>query len=116
MGIEARDAHKYRPNRERPKCRADSLPKACAATLAKAASCARMRPRLVLARGRKRMKKETINGATLAIAAVSIALAGTAPAAKAETTAARVHCLGVNSCKGKSDCHTPKNACKGMNS
>jgi uncharacterized membrane protein len=75
-----------------------------------------MRPRLVLAQGRKRMKKETIKGATLAIAAVSIALAGAAPAAKAETTAARVHCLGVNSCKGKSDCHTPKNACKGNNS
>ncbi len=61
------------------------------------------------------MKKQTINGATLAVAAVSIALAGAAPAAKAETTAARVHCLGANSCKGKSDCHSPKNACKGMN-
>ena len=28
----------------------------------------------------------------------------------------KVHCLGVNSCKGKADCHSPKNACKGMNS
>jgi hypothetical protein len=27
-----------------------------------------------------------------------------------------VRCFGVNSCKGKSDCHTPKNACKGSNS
>lgn len=62
------------------------------------------------------MKKESFNGATLAVAAVSIALAGAAPAAKAETTTAKVHCLGVNSCKGKSDCHSPKNACKGMNS
>jgi uncharacterized membrane protein len=61
------------------------------------------------------MKKETINGATLAIAAVSLVLAGTAPAAKAEATAGRVHCLGANGCQGKSDCHTPKNACKGKN-
>jgi uncharacterized membrane protein len=61
------------------------------------------------------MKKDALNGAALAVAAVSIALAGGAPAAKAESGAAKVHCLGVNSCKGKSDCHTPKNACKGMN-
>lgn len=61
------------------------------------------------------MKKETLNGATLAAAAVSIALAGAAPPAKAETAIARVHCLGANGCKGKSDCHTPKNACKGRN-
>lgn len=60
------------------------------------------------------MKKNAINGATLAIAAVSIALAGTAPVAKA-AAAGRVHCLGANGCKGKSDCHTPKNACKGRN-
>jgi hypothetical protein len=61
------------------------------------------------------MKKDMVNGSALAIAAVSIALAGAAPPAKAEPTTARVHCLGANSCKGKSDCHTPKNACKGNN-
>ncbi len=27
-----------------------------------------------------------------------------------------VHCSGVNSCKGTSDCKTAKNECKGMNS
>ena len=27
-----------------------------------------------------------------------------------------VHCSGVNSCKGSSDCKTAKNECKGMNS
>jgi uncharacterized membrane protein len=60
------------------------------------------------------MKNNTRSGAALAIAAVSLALAGAAtPAAAA--AAGKVHCLGVNSCKGKSDCHTPKNACKGMN-
>jgi hypothetical protein len=52
-------------------------------------------------------------GAALAITAISLALAGAVTPAVAQT--AKVHCLGVNSCKGKSDCHTPKNACKGMN-
>jgi hypothetical protein len=61
------------------------------------------------------MQKNAINGAALAVAAVSIVLAGTAPPAKAATTG-KVQCVGANSCKGKSDCHTPKNACKGMNS
>ncbi|MEO7107847.1 MAG: hypothetical protein ABIZ09_15840 [Rhodoferax sp.] len=27
-----------------------------------------------------------------------------------------VHCAGINSCKGTSDCKTAKNECKGMNS
>ena len=27
-----------------------------------------------------------------------------------------VHCSGINSCKGTSDCKTAKNECKGMNS
>ncbi len=71
-------------------------------------------PRNVGLHGRGYLMKHNMrSGATLAIAAVSIALAGVAtPAAGA---AAKVHCLGANSCKGKSDCHTPKNACKGMN-
>ena len=30
--------------------------------------------------------------------------------------AAKVHCYGVNSCKGSSDCKTAHNDCKGMNS
>jgi hypothetical protein len=62
------------------------------------------------------MKKEPINATALAIAAVSIALAGSAPPAKSATSTAKVQCLGVNSCKAKSDCHTPKNSCKGANS
>ena len=59
------------------------------------------------------MKNHTRSGAALAIAAVSLALAGAVAPAAAES--AKVHCLGVNSCKGKSDCMTPKNSCKGMN-
>ena len=30
-------------------------------------------------------------------------------------TAERVHCYGINACKGKSDCHTAKNSCSGKN-
>lgn len=59
------------------------------------------------------MKNNTRSGAALAIAAVSLALAGATPAAAA--TPAKVHCLGANSCKAKSDCMTPKNSCKAMN-
>jgi len=59
------------------------------------------------------MKNNTRSGAALAIAAVSLALAGAAtPVAAA---AGKVHCFGVNSCKGKTDCMTPKNSCKAMN-
>lgn len=60
------------------------------------------------------MKNDRLNGPSLAIAAVSLVLAGGVLPVAAATTA-KVHCLGANSCKGKSDCHTPKNACKGMN-
>jgi uncharacterized membrane protein len=56
----------------------------------------------------------TRSGSALAIAAVTIALAGGAATAPAKA-AGKVQCVGANSCKGKSDCHTPKNACKGMN-
>jgi uncharacterized membrane protein len=65
--------------------------------------------------GEEEMQKNAINGTAIAIAAVSIVLAGAAPPAKAATTG-KVQCVGANSCKGKSDCHTPKNACKGTNS
>lgn len=61
------------------------------------------------------MKHDVNAGTILAVAAVSLALAGAVTPVKAQTTG-RVHCLGANSCKAKSDCHTPKNACKGMNS
>ena len=60
------------------------------------------------------MKNATRSGTALAIAAVSLALAGRGGPASAATEG-KVHCLGANSCQGKSDCHTPKNACKGMN-
>lgn len=60
------------------------------------------------------MKNNSRSGTALAVAAITLALVGGVTPLKAAP--AKVHCLGANSCKGKSDCHTPKNACKGTNS
>ena len=57
------------------------------------------------------------SAASLAASAALLAfstLSMTAPAAAAEGDA--VHCYGVNSCKGASDCKTSMNECKGQNS
>lgn len=55
----------------------------------------------------------------LAAAAALIALSSAAissPAfAQGAGEAKAVHCYGVNSCKGTSDCKTAKNECKGLN-
>ena len=51
----------------------------------------------------------------LAIAAAAAAMFVAAPAAMAAKHEGKVHCTGVNACKGKSDCKTASNACKGMN-
>ncbi len=32
-----------------------------------------------------------------------------------EASEAKVHCAGVNACKGTSECRSPTNACKGQN-
>jgi hypothetical protein len=61
--------------------------------------------------------------ATLASAAMAIALATAAQAAPAPTGSAGkaiaanddVHCYGLHSCKGNSDCKTAEHDCKGMN-
>jgi uncharacterized lipoprotein YajG len=52
-------------------------------------------------------------GTLLALGAAALILAGCATAGT--TTAASgstVHCAGINSCKGTSDCKTAGNACK----
>jgi uncharacterized membrane protein len=65
------------------------------------------------------MRKNS-TGVALATAAAMLfgtALAGTASAADApKADAAKVHCTGVNSCKGQSACKSANNACKGQNS
>lgn len=58
-------------------------------------------------------------GVSAASTAALLALAAlqAAPAmADHHMDAKKVHCLGVNSCKGSSDCKTAENACKGQNS
>jgi len=53
------------------------------------------------------------------LASTAAALFGTATvAAAAEGTAssAEVKCMGINACKGTSECATASNACKGHNS
>jgi uncharacterized membrane protein len=57
--------------------------------------------------------------AGLAAAAAMLALSGATVSVHAQTTAtsaASVHCYGVNTCKGTSDCKSYDHACKGQNS
>jgi len=61
------------------------------------------------------MKQTFKSGALIAAAAAAMALSGAAPVAMAASTGDTVHCAGINSCKGKSDCKTAENACKGQN-
>jgi hypothetical protein len=63
-------------------------------------------------------------GAALAASAALMALSMSAGAVSNPTgnpglavaATEQVHCYGVNSCKGKSDCKTAASGCKGMNS
>lgn len=57
------------------------------------------------------MKSGVSFAATAAL--LALATASTAPAYAAGAKA--VHCYGVNTCKGTSDCKTAHNDCKGMN-
>ncbi len=40
---------------------------------------------------------------------------GKSKASPKAKTAEKVHCYGINTCKGKSDCHTAKHSCSGKN-
>lgn len=56
-----------------------------------------------------------LTGLAMATAAASLfATAGISTVSAAEE--ARVHCDGVNSCKGQTACQTANHACKGQNS
>ena len=58
-----------------------------------------------------------IKTVTLASAAALFALASVSAApAFAAAKDGSVHCYGVNSCKGQSDCKSGNHACKGQNS
>jgi hypothetical protein len=56
-----------------------------------------------------------LTGVAIAAAAASLFAMGFAAPAFADD-AGKVHCDGVNGCKGKSDCKTAKSSCKGQNS
>lgn len=57
-------------------------------------------------------RKATLGlGAALAMAAAGVTgMSGTAMAGES----GKVHCYGVNKCKGHNDCKSASNACKGM--
>ena len=63
------------------------------------------------------MKHIGKSGKALAAAAFTLAIsgAGVALPTAAQAADATVHCMGVNSCKGQSDCATATSSCKGMN-
>jgi hypothetical protein len=57
---------------------------------------------------------KSLSGAAIATAAAL--LFSTAPITTAAAEEAKMHCDGVNSCKGTSACKTATNSCKGQNS
>lgn len=55
-------------------------------------------------------------GAMLAVGAAALILAGCAGSgAKTASSGSAVSCVGINSCKGTSDCKTAASSCKGQN-
>ena len=61
------------------------------------------------------MKINIASGASLAVAAIALAMGGLTATPAVAKKAASVECMGINSCKGKSACKTANNACKGQN-
>ena len=67
--------------------------------------------------------KNSVNTITFASAALAVAMSSTAMAAvspagshgAAVGAGDKVHCYGVHSCKGNSDCKTAEHSCKGQN-
>jgi len=54
-------------------------------------------------------------GAMIASAVAGLFLTG-APVLAAPKEGGKVHCSGVNACKGKGSCHSASNGCQGQNS
>jgi hypothetical protein len=51
----------------------------------------------------------------IVLAAAAAGLFAATPAAMAAEQEGKVHCTGVNACKGTSECKSADNACKGQN-
>jgi hypothetical protein len=60
--------------------------------------------------------KMPINTSGAALATVAAVLFAAIPVSTVSATEAKVHCEGVNACKGQSACKTASNECKGQNS
>jgi Spy/CpxP family protein refolding chaperone len=59
------------------------------------------------------MQLKKLTGIAMATAAAGMfAMTAAAPVAAQD---AKIHCEGVNSCKGHSDCKSGKSSCKGLN-
>ncbi len=56
-----------------------------------------------------------LTGLALATAAASMFAFTSLPAANA-AEAGKIHCMGINACKGKTQCATATNGCKAQNS
>jgi hypothetical protein len=61
------------------------------------------------------MKLDSKSGATLAVAAATLFLAGATVSAVSTPAHAAGKCMAGNACKGKSACKGLSNSCKGMN-
>ena len=62
------------------------------------------------------MKMDSKSGATLAIAAATLFLAGAAASTgSTPAQAAMGKCIAANACKGQSACKSASNSCKGLN-
>lgn len=62
----------------------------------------------------KRSTVKRLSGAAIAAAAAGLFMSQTiVPAVAADE--AKIHCAGVNSCKGSSECAGAKHSCKGQN-
>lgn len=61
------------------------------------------------------MKLNSKSGATLAVAAATLFLAGATVATSTDAQAAGGKCMSTNACKGQSACKGLANSCKGNN-
>lgn len=62
------------------------------------------------------MSKNKSKAIVLAAATASLFAGGLSAAGNVNAEEALVHCGGITSCKGSSDCATAEHGCKGMNS
>jgi uncharacterized membrane protein len=61
------------------------------------------------------MKHIGKSGAALAAAAFTLAVSGTLLTKTATAAEGKIQCIGVNACKGHSECKTAKTGCNGQN-